>query len=131
MTTFAYEAKCVVMEHPDRVCYLVGFADKAIDTNLYLMLQRAFGHDDLDTEQGRDTFHVEWFSQKYSGYGGIMRFELKPNGAYVTFNAKVSSELGMDHISIAFQLDQGEFFALRAALGHIFDGTGCLVVADA
>ncbi len=130
MSSFAYEAKCVVMEQPDGDFHLVGFADQKFDTRLYLMLQRAFEHDEQDHALGMDTYHLEWCSQDKSGYGGISRFELSPNGADVTFEPQAAAALDdMDHLTISFHLNQSEFLALREALGHIFSGSDCLSVA--
>ncbi|RNF85412.1 Imm10 family immunity protein [Montanilutibacter psychrotolerans] len=131
MSSFAFDAKCVAVEDPDGECYLVGFADQEFDTQHYLMLQRAFEHDEQDVELGMDTFHVEWCSQENSGYGGITRFLLKPDGAEVTFDAEASEALGgMERLSISFQLGPAEHLALQEALSHVFEGSGCLELAD-
>lgn len=132
MISLAFEAKCVVVRHPDGECHLVGFADHEFDTQRYLMLQRALEHDEQDIELGMDTFHVEWCSQENSGYGGIARFLLKPDGAEVTLDAETSEALGgMEQLSIFFQLGPAEHDALREALIQIFEGSGCLVLVDA
>jgi len=132
MSTFAFEAKCVVVEQPNGELHLVGFADQKFDAGLYLMLQRSVEHDGQDRALGMDTFHVEWCGQEKSGYGGISRFELRPSGADVAFEPEATAELdGMEHLSISFHLSHEEFSALREALGHIFMGSGCLFVASA
>jgi hypothetical protein len=135
MNSFAFEAKSVAVEHPDGEFHLVGFADREFNTSIYLMLQRAFEHDEhdeQDVELGMDTYHVEWCDQQNSGYGGISQFVLKPTGAEITFAPDAAEALdGMGRLSIFFQLAPSEHLALREALGHIFEGSGCLVVADA
>ncbi|GLX13852.1 hypothetical protein Pstr01_20910 [Pseudomonas straminea] len=129
MSSFAYEAKCVAMEQPDGYFHLVGFADQQFDTRFYLMLQRAFEHDEQDHALGMDTYHIEWCSQDKSRYGGISRFELSPNGADVTFEPQAAAALDdMDHLTISFHLNQNEFLALREALDHIFRDSDCLSV---
>ena len=129
---FAFQASCVVNQHADGECHLVGFADKEHDTRLYLMLQRSFEDDEQDVKLGMNTYHVEWCNQEYSGYGGIARFTLKPSLAEITFHSEMATVLGgMKHLSIAFQLPAGERAALREALKHIFAGGSCLELADA
>lgn len=131
MGTFAFEAKCVVTEHPEGDCHLVGFADDKFDTRVYLMLQRAFEHDEQDVELGMDTYHVEWCSQDNSGYGGISQFVLGPDGANVTFEPEAVDELdGMEHLAISFRVSPAEFVTLQEALGRIFEGSSCFVVTD-
>ncbi|CAN7522667.1 Imm10 family immunity protein [Pseudoxanthomonas sp. LjRoot143] len=132
MSTFAFEAKCVVTEQSEGEFHLVGFADQKFDTRFHLMLQRALEHDEQDIALSMDTYHVEWRGQGMSGYGGISRFLLSPNGVEVSFEPQAVVELdGMEHLSISFQLSHGEFLMLREALGNIFVGSGCLVVASA
>jgi hypothetical protein len=84
MSAFEFSANCVVTEHPDGVCHLVGFADSEFDTELYLMLQRSFVDEEQDVRLGQDTYHVEWCDQRTSGYGGIQRFVLKPQSIEVS-----------------------------------------------
>ncbi len=132
MDLFAFEAKSVAVEHPDGEFHLVGFADHEFNTNIYLMLQRAFEFDEQDVELGMDTYHVEWCGQESSRYGGISQFVLKPNGAEITFVPDTAETLdGMGRLSIFFQLAPSEYLALREALNRIFEGSGCLLVADA
>lgn len=131
MTTFSFEAKCVVTEHPEGDCHFVGFADRKHGTHRYLILQRDFEHDEQDVKLGMDTFHVEWCSEDMSGYGGITAFLLGPSSAEVTFDDETTEALdGVQHLSIAFDLGASERNALVNALGHIFQGTGCLGVAE-
>ncbi|MBD9471166.1 Imm10 family immunity protein [Pseudoxanthomonas sp. PXM01] len=132
MSSFAFEAKCVVTEQPDGEFHLVGFADQKFDTRFYLMLQRALEHDEQDRALGMDTYHLEWRGQGMSGYGGISRFLLSSTGVEVSFEPQAVAELdGMEHLSICFQLSRDDFLMLREALGNIFVGSGCLVVAGA
>jgi hypothetical protein len=124
-----FEAECVVVAHPDGECHLVGFADRKFGTQVYLMLHRAFEFDEQDVDLGMDTYHVEWCDQRNSGYGGIERFELRPGGADVMFDAMAREEMdGLARVSIAFALDIATYEALKAALGEIFAGTDCLRV---
>lgn len=129
MNVFAFEAKNVAVERQEGGLQLVGFADQESDPQLYLVLQRAL---EQDRTLGMDTFYVEWRGQEGSGYGGISRFELDRNGAKVLFEPGMAAVLdGIELLTIRFRLSQGEFLALHEALGHIFNGTDCLVVAGA
>lgn len=119
------------MEHPDGECHLVGFADHAFDATTYLLLQRALAFDEQDVALGMDTYHVEWCGQETSGYGGISQFMLQSGHAQVAFAPNSAAALaGMELLTISFQLTPSEHLALRDVLGHIFEGSGCLVVAD-
>ncbi|MCL2309573.1 MAG: Imm10 family immunity protein [Proteobacteria bacterium] len=120
------------MAHPDGVCHLVGFADHEFNTKTYLMLQRGFEFDEQDVELGMGTYHIEWCGQENSGYGGISQFLLERNCADITFTSGTAEALGgMERLTISFQLMSPEHSALREALEFIFEGSGCLSVADA
>jgi hypothetical protein len=58
VAAFAFQASCVVSQHPDGECHLVGFADQEHDTKLYFMLQRSFEDDEQDIQLGMNTYHV-------------------------------------------------------------------------
>jgi len=132
MEPFAFEAKSVTVAHPDGECHLVGFADHEFNTKTYLMLQRALEFDEQDISLGMDTYHVEWCGQENSGYGGISQLLLNRGYAEITFARDAADALGgMGRLTISFQLTPSEHMALREALGHIFEGSGCFVVADA
>lgn len=131
MASFEFEARSVVVEHPDGECHLVGFADRAFDSTTYLLLQRALAFDEQDVALGMDTYHVEWCGQETSGYGGISQCLLRPGHAQIAFAPNAPAALaGMELLTISFRLTPSEHLALREALGHIFEGSGCLVVAD-
>ncbi|MDR2011563.1 MAG: hypothetical protein LBQ20_00660 [Rhodanobacter sp.] len=134
MNTFTFEAKCVAVEHPDGVCHLVGFADSKFNTKTYFMLQRDFEgvSDEQEIELGMDNYHIEWCGQENSGYGGVSQFVLSQGGAEIAFALDGVENLnGMERLSISFQLTSSEYATLQEALGHIFRGSGCLVVASA
>jgi hypothetical protein len=131
MGTFAFAANCVAVGHPEGECHLVGFADREFDTRHYLLLQRAFEHDAQDAELGMDTFHAEWCGEETSGYGGIARFVLRPDGAEVTFDAEATEELGgMEHLSISFDVDAARYVALREALAQVFADSACQFLVE-
>ncbi|MDR1646978.1 MAG: hypothetical protein LBR88_02945 [Zoogloeaceae bacterium] len=130
MGSYAFAAKEVATTRPGGECHLAGFA--ALDAKVYFMLQRAFAFDEQDVALGMDTYYVEWRGQEHAGYGGILRFVLKRGGADITFSPNMAENMdGMARLSISFQLAASEYLALPEALGCIFHGSGCLVVADA
>ncbi|MDV2453156.1 Imm10 family immunity protein [Xanthomonas hortorum] len=111
--------------------YLIGFSDCEVNAETYLTLQRALTFDEQDVAFGMDTYHVEWCSQERSSYGGISQFTLRPSSAEIAFSSSAARALGgMERLSISFQLTPFEQHALRDALGYIFGGDGCLVMAD-
>jgi hypothetical protein len=131
MAPFEFEATSVAVEHPDGECHLVGFADHAFDPTTYLLLQRALAFDAQDVALGMDTYHVEWCGQATSGYGGISQCLLRPGHAQIAFAPNALAALaGMELLTISFRLTPSEHLALREALGHIFEGSGGLLVAD-
>ncbi|WP_453935096.1 Imm10 family immunity protein [Acidovorax temperans] len=134
MSVFSFRAECVVSEHPDGVCHLVGFADNKFDTEIYLTLQRSYEEEEQeqDIQLGMNTYHIEWCDQEKSGYGGITQFVLKPTSVEVCFEPKMAESLGgIERVSISFSLQAGEHQALKEALERIFQGSNCLGFADA
>lgn len=58
MNSFTFEARCVVLRHPDDECHFVAFADEESDAGLYLILQRSFAVDEQDVRLGMNTYHI-------------------------------------------------------------------------
>ena len=131
MTTFAFRATTVVTADPDAQCHLAGFADQRHDPKYYLTLTRAFEADAQDAKLGLNTYHVEWCSQKTSAYGGIARLTLKPEAAEISFEPRVAQVLGLDHLTIAFRMEDHERIALRDSLSAIFASSGRLEITEA
>lgn len=130
MSTFAFNAGRVAIEHLDGEFSLVGFADSDRDPETYLTLQRALEFDEQNSSLGMDTYHVEWCDQGSSGYGGISRAVLTPTAVELAFDAEGSAFLGgLQALRISFQLRPGQLPELRRALERIFEGSGCLVIA--
>jgi len=126
---FTFHANVVSTEHPDGECFLVGFADENFSTEKYLLLQRAFSHDDQDVELGQDTYHVELCSQEQSGYGGISRFELHRDRIELDFLPEVSAELpDITGVTATFAIAEQEFSSLEHSLRAIFRDCDCLAV---
>lgn len=132
MAAFAFQAKSVTAADSDGEFLLVGFADREADAEVYLMIQRALEFDAQDVEHGMDTYYVEWSGQQCACYGGISKFSLQSNHAVITFAPDAAQVLGgMEALTISFQLTASKHLELRKALGRVFEGSGCLVVADA
>jgi hypothetical protein len=122
----AFHANCVAVEDMDDF-WLVGFADDKYETHDYLTLQRSFEDDDQDVALGMNTYHVERNGQRWSGYGGIGRFELKRDRVRVEFTTEGASEMGnVVEMEVTFKVGEQEFYKLKDRLGKIFAGTGCL-----
>lgn len=131
MKSVAFEAKSIAVAHPEGEFHLVGFADHESDAENYFMLQRALEFDEQDASLGMDTYHIEWSGQENSGYGGISQFSLARDRAEIAFAPAGAGALGgLELLSISFQLTPSEHSALLKALVHIFEGSGCLVIAD-
>lgn len=132
MNTFAFEAECVAVEQRDGEFLVVGFADNDLDTGTYLMLQRALEHDEQNGALGMDTFYVEWCGEENSRYGGISRFELRPNSAEVIFeqdSLKWGKQLVASHHFVSSRFGkifgtarstQPHFFGKRLPEGNLF-----------
>lgn len=132
MASFVLQAESVAVEHPERDCHLVGFADQASNTATYLLLQRAFAFDEQDVAMGMDTYHAEWCGQETSGYGGITQFRLSPDHAQVTFSPDSPvARGGVALLTIVFQLTAPEHLALQDALRRIFEGSDCDLLTGA
>ncbi|AVP96791.1 hypothetical protein C7S18_06070 [Ahniella affigens] len=132
MSTFAFDAARVAIEQPDNQFDLVGFADSNFGPESYLILQRAFEFDEQDTSLGMNTYHVEWCDQGNSGYGGVSRAMLTPSSVEFVFDSEGAEFLGgLRALKISFQLEPAQFAELSRALERVFEGSGCLVIADA
>lgn len=133
MQAFSFTATSIPTQDPEGFCHLVGFADKEHDTAHYLMLQRAFAEDEdeQDAALGMDTYHVEWCGQQNACYGGIARWVLARDSAQITFKPEAVQDMdGLEHLSIAFDLSDDEYEALKTALAEIFAGERCFEIAD-
>jgi hypothetical protein len=127
--TIDFHANAVAVVDPDNACFLVGFADEKLDTQQYLILQRAFEDDvgEQDRVLGHDTYHVEYCDQGNALYGGIERCTLFRDHIECTLSAAGSAALnGATSARIGFDLDEPEFMLLSQRLKDIFRGTGCL-----
>jgi hypothetical protein len=128
----AFHANAVTTEHPDGDCLLVGFADELHATDRYLLLQRAFAHDDQDIALGQDTYHVELCDQGQSGYGGIARCVLHRDRLEVFFTPEVQIELdGVEGASITFRIGDEEYSILQRQLSDVFRGNDCFTMIEA
>lgn len=63
--------------------------------------------------------------------GGIARWVLARDAAQITFKPEAVQDMdGLEHLSIAFDLSDNEYGALKAALAEIFAGEHCFEIAD-
>ncbi len=128
MTTPTFHATCLALAHPEGLSHLLGFADSQYHPQRYLLLQRAFEHDEQDTALGMDRYHVEWCGQGQSRYGGIARFVLRPGLAEVDFAPEAVASMGVAQLRIGFDVAPEQWAALCGVLESIFQGSDCEVV---
>jgi len=122
----SFRANCVSLEDVEDY-WLVGFADKAQETEKYLLLQRAFKDDAQDQSLEMATYYIEHNDQSCSCYGGIAYCDLHAKEIAFTFDNKGLSHLGISEpLHVTFDLDNGTFAKLRSRLKSVFSGTGCL-----
>ena len=121
-----FHANSVVTEHPDSECFFVGFADDPVETNNYLLLQRAFDDEVQDIALGHDTYHVELSDQSHSGYGGLSTFLLQRHQLELSFASDILDQLdGIVGAQITFQLSDQQFELLHEQLKLVFTGSNC------
>lgn len=131
MRHVAFHADSVVATCAEGGGPLVGLAGQGADSARYLLLQRACSFDPQDRALGMETYHVEWCSQSASRYGGIERCTLGPASVEILFAKDAGAALGgLGRLSVSFRLAPGEHARLAKALGEVFAGCGCLVMAD-
>ncbi|MDR2327459.1 MAG: hypothetical protein LBE51_18915 [Acidovorax sp.] len=137
MQHLIFDAQCIVLEHPEGLCHLVGLADSEFDTQHYLMLQRDWENDGESDAQdqalGMDSYHAEYGgAQRAGGYGGIARCVLTPQAMQLVFDPSGPQAAGgVGSMDIRYQLDAAHYTALQQALDAIFAGTDCLQVRAA
>lgn len=124
MATFV--ANCVVIDDMEDY-WFVGFADSELNTEHYLMLERAYEDDEQDIANGMNTYHVELDDQGFSCYGGIERFALSKHKVVIQFNQSGTQSLGVNKLEIQFTSDNDLFDKLKNRLEHVFADTNCLV----
>ena len=121
-----FHANCVAIDDMEDF-WLVGFADDKFKARDYLMLQRRFEDDEQDVALGMNTYHVERNGQEWSGYDGILAFELKRDRAKVTFTKDGAAKMGkVTEMEITFHVGDDEFSKLKDRVAKIFAGAKCL-----
>ena len=116
-TTF--DAHHIAISHEDTFL-LVGFADQEFDTQVYLMLQRAYEFDEQDHALGMDTVYIERDDQSQSTYGGIERVTLTPRALSLTLSTETANALGSEtDLCIAITPNATELRALHAGLHQL------------
>jgi hypothetical protein len=101
--------------------YLVGFADDEFDTNIYLMLQKAFSFDEQDKKLGMNQIYLEFKDQEHSCYGGVKRLELGEESCTIDLDAKASKTLGLPQsFTITFPKKHKKLKSVGTYLEKIF-----------
>ena len=95
----------------------------------YMTLQRSLDPDE-DTP-GIDGVYVERDDQRFSGYGGIVRFVLHRDRALVELDERIGRALGGQELwgqaTFRFQIDDFTFALLHEGLGRLFVDCSCFV----
>ena len=92
-------------------------------SDVYLMLQHQYEHDEQDRNLGFDKPYIEYCGQAWSWYGHIVSFRLRRDRVHVVMDQAAASRMGNDgEIDVAFDLRDEQFQTLRAALSTTFAG---------
>lgn len=113
-----FHARSVVLDHPDGLCYLIGFADDPDSPRVYLVLQRAFEAQE-DPQEGL-TYYLEWCAPERAGWGGVETVSQTPGGLALTFERAVAEVLGLHHLTITFDVGDVDAATLTARLRCMF-----------
>lgn len=113
----------------DRVEFLlIWFADEDANPCQYLMLQRAREFDEQDRTLGMDDVYIERDDQGWSAYGGILRFELCNDRAYLKLDDCTATKIGgVSEIEVHFNPDPIKIRELATGLQMVFSGLNCFV----
>lgn len=107
---------------------LVWFDGEDTQPCQYLTLQRAYEFDGQDRTLGMDDVYIERDDQGWSAYGGILRFELHNDRAYVKLDDCTATKLGgVSEIEVRFNLDPAKLRELARGLQLVFAGLNCFV----
>jgi hypothetical protein len=88
----------------------LAFADDPIQTQHYLVLQRAFEFDEQDKKLGMDTYYVELDDHSCSAYGGIRSAALSRRQIVLRFESDAAAQLNVEEVlEITFDLPQGDW----------------------
>lgn len=110
--------------------WLLGFADREIGTESYLMLQRSFEFSDDDVACGMDTYYLEINDQGQSMYGGLTQVTLSPSRAEFVFEEAAAEFFGIDNpLVLRFDSSPEEWRRIRETARQVLGDT--LRVADA
>src|SRR5262245_54478884 len=116
-----HAAHVAVEDTEDHV--LVGFADREFNTTCYLTFQRAYRFDEQDHRTGMAEVYVERDDQRWSGYGGMERCELLPDGLRLTLDERGAAAMaGIRMMEVSFEITPHQMAVLRAGLRRCFAG---------
>lgn len=108
----------------DEVGWVVGLADRQLDTRRYLQFQRGHVSDAQDQALGLDSYYVERDDQSNSCYGGIESIDLGADTIKLKLDDTGSKSLKLDkNVLITFDADQQTLDRFRSGLVAVFAGT--------
>lgn len=125
MTDF-HASRVVVQDMDEEGYFLVGFADDDYTPQNCLLLQRGYEDTEQDRRLGMATYYVELNDQGHACYGGISRFALRRDHAFVEFDERGRKELDCEAtLQITFSIDDAEFRALAVQVARVFVNEKC------
>jgi hypothetical protein len=101
---------------------IVGLADRKIEPEHCIVLQRSLSPDEQDIALGQDTYYIEVCGEEMSGYGGIERATLGTD--VLDLKMRAANNVLIGHIVARFHLSHGEWRRLAESLGLMFANTG-------
>ncbi len=91
------------IEGEDEDQYILIVLDKGVDTNDYIMMQKALNYTEDDIELGMNKVYIECKSQRFSTYGGIKKINLKDGLIEIFVDKETATKLNMEeHILVMF-----------------------------
>ncbi len=110
-----FDAKCITYRIQDGIV-IVAFADDALETTQYLLIQRTLNPEQEDVVLGHDKAYVELGSQQRSAYGAIASAQLADDVVQVNFNERGLQATGYTAVKVALVAENVDFAALAEHL---------------
>lgn len=88
-------ATCITFQVEDDVA-LLGFADDAINTSQYVMLQRELPHKGRHSTVNDNRLHIEINTQRHSGYCDVVTAHLGDDRLVLTLNQEMAASMSLD-----------------------------------
>ncbi|MEO7402761.1 MAG: Imm10 family immunity protein [Burkholderiales bacterium] len=118
--------RAFVSVEEDASGWLVSFSDQEFNARAYLTVQREKSPTQQDIALGIDGYHVDIDDQTHTGFGGILRFELHADRAFIEFESDDPAVTAPGAtIEITFSLRERQLNQLSGCLTKIFESSEC------